>query len=100
VTRTVVLDSDALIKLGKAGLLSAAVRAWRCVVPEEVYTETVVRGLQEAHPDAEAIAALLGQGLHAGESAASGRSRGWAEGLVRESGQRLHCSCRRTRILW
>jgi predicted nucleic acid-binding protein len=62
-TRTVVLDSDALIKLGKAGLLSAAVRAWRCVVPEEVYTETVVRGLQEAHPDAEAIAAVFSQGL-------------------------------------
>ncbi len=57
------LDSDALIKLGKAGLLPAAARAWRCLVPEEVYTETVVRGLQEAHPDAEVIAALFGQGL-------------------------------------
>jgi hypothetical protein len=57
-----VLDSDALYRLGKAGFL-APVGAWRCVVPEEVYTETVVRGLQEGHPDAEAIAALFGRGL-------------------------------------
>jgi predicted nucleic acid-binding protein len=62
-TRTVVLDSDALIKLGKAGLLGTVAKAWRCLVPEEVYTETVVRGLQEAHPDAEAIAALFGRAL-------------------------------------
>jgi predicted nucleic acid-binding protein len=61
--RTVVLDSDALIKLGKAGLLAAVAEAWQCLVPEEVYTETVVRGTEEAHPDAEEIAALFGRGL-------------------------------------
>lgn len=62
-SRTVVLDSDALIKLGKAGLLRAATRAWRCLVPDEVYPETVVRGLREAHPDADEIAALFSRGL-------------------------------------
>lgn len=62
-TGKIVLDSDALIELARAGLLGAVTRAWRCLVPEEVYEETVVRGRERGHPDAEDIATAFGRGL-------------------------------------
>lgn len=49
------LDSDGLIKLAKAGVLEPVVRAWKCLVPDAVYAETVVRGLEAAFPDALVI---------------------------------------------
>ena len=56
---TVVLDSDGLIKLAKAGILEVAVNAWNCLVPQAVYAETVEGGLQAAYPDALAIREVL-----------------------------------------
>jgi len=55
----VVLDSDGLIKLAKAGVLDRVVQAWRCLVPQAVYAETVERGLEAAYPDALAIRRAL-----------------------------------------
>jgi hypothetical protein len=48
----VVLDSDGLIKLAKAGALQHVIEAWMCFVPRAVYVETVERGLEAAYPDA------------------------------------------------
>lgn len=56
---TIVLDSDGLIKLAKAGILAVAIRAWRCLIPEAVYAETVERGIRAGYPDAEAIREAL-----------------------------------------
>jgi hypothetical protein len=55
----VVLDSDGLIKLAKAGALERVVDAWTCLVPRAVYVETVERGLEAAYPDALAIREAL-----------------------------------------
>lgn len=46
----VVLDSDGLIKLAKAGVLDVMVGTWECLVPRAVYVETVERGVQGAYP--------------------------------------------------
>jgi hypothetical protein len=54
-----VLDSDGLIKLAKAGALERAIAAWTWLVPEAVYAETVERGLEAAYPDALAIRQAL-----------------------------------------
>jgi predicted nucleic acid-binding protein len=51
----IVLDSDALIKLAKCGVLETVARAWRCCVPQAVFRETVERGKQESYPDAMEI---------------------------------------------
>ncbi|MGH7340467.1 MAG: hypothetical protein ACREKH_08260 [Candidatus Rokuibacteriota bacterium] len=55
----VVLDSDGLIKLAKAGALERVVSAWTCLVPRAVYVETVERGLETAYPDAQTIRLAL-----------------------------------------
>lgn len=55
----VVLDSDGLIKLAKAGALERVLEAWTCIVPRAVYVETVERGLEAAYPDAQAIRPVL-----------------------------------------
>lgn len=58
----VVLDSDGLIKLAKAGALGPVVKAWSCLVPEAVYAEAVEAGLEAAYPDALAIQQTLPTG--------------------------------------
>lgn len=55
----VVLDSDGLIKLAKADILEVVLKAWRCLVPQAVYVETVERGIQAVYPDALAIREVL-----------------------------------------
>lgn len=55
----VVLDSDGLIKLAKAGILGVLVNAWKCLVPRAVYTETVERGVEFGYPDALTIREAL-----------------------------------------
>jgi hypothetical protein len=55
----VVLDSDGLIKLAKADALETLVKAWNCIVPQAVYSETVERGVRAAHPDAAVIRDVL-----------------------------------------
>lgn len=55
----VVLDSDGLIKLAKAGVLDRVVSAWECFVPRAVYAETVERGARSGYPDAFIIRQAL-----------------------------------------
>jgi predicted nucleic acid-binding protein len=69
----VVIDSDALIKLTKAGLLPIITHAWQCLIPDEVYEEVVVRGKREAHPDAAEIERFIGRGLERGRVRAAPR---------------------------
>jgi hypothetical protein len=59
VSLRIVLDSDGLIKLAKAGALERVIGAWTCFVPRAVYVETVERGLEAAYPDADAISQAL-----------------------------------------
>jgi predicted nucleic acid-binding protein len=68
-----IMDSDALIKLTKAGLLPIIIHAWQCLIPDEVYEEVVVRGKREAHPDAEAIERFISRGLERGHARAAPR---------------------------
>lgn len=49
------LDSDALIKLYRAGVLAVAAKACSCAVPEAVYDEAITQGKARLYPDAEAI---------------------------------------------
>ena len=55
----VVLDSDGLITLAKAGALERVVESWTCLVPRAVYVEIVERCLEAAYPDAQAIRLAL-----------------------------------------
>ncbi|MCS7240992.1 MAG: hypothetical protein NZ651_07100 [Candidatus Bipolaricaulota bacterium] len=55
----VVLDSDGLIKLYKAGILEKILDLWEVLVPAAVYEETVQRGIEEAYPEAEALGRLI-----------------------------------------
>jgi predicted nucleic acid-binding protein len=56
---TVVLDSDGLIKLAKAGGLGKLMETWDCLIPRAVYEETVQRGKEAAYSDAEEIDQLV-----------------------------------------
>lgn len=55
-----VVDSDGLIKLGKARILRALVGSNEVLVPEAVYEEAVVRGKRELYEDAFELERLLG----------------------------------------
>ncbi|MEN3010612.1 MAG: hypothetical protein ABDI20_06535, partial [Candidatus Bipolaricaulaceae bacterium] len=55
----VVLDSDGLIKLYKAGILGKILDLWEVLVPAAVYEETAQRGMEEAYPEAETIGRLI-----------------------------------------
>lgn len=46
------MDSDGLVKLGKAGVLEVLAQEFECLIPEAVYEETVKRGKEEAYEDA------------------------------------------------
>ena len=47
-----IFDADGLIKLNRAGILLTVAKAFRCLVPSEVYKEAVTDGLAMHHPDA------------------------------------------------
>jgi len=59
---TVVLDSDALIKLTKAGCLGKILGAIDCFISGEVYEETVINGMKKFHEDAFRIDELVKEG--------------------------------------
>lgn len=48
----IVLDSDGLIKLGKSGILKILCEAHSCMIPEEVFKETIAQGKSELYEDA------------------------------------------------
>lgn len=54
-----VLDADALIKLGKAGVLEVLLDAHEVLIPTAVYEEAVVAGKQEMYEDAFVLEEIL-----------------------------------------
>ena len=54
-----ILDSDALIKLTKAGLLEDVCRHYRCIITTEVKNECVDEGKKRLHKDALKIEYLI-----------------------------------------
>lgn len=59
----IVLDSDGLIKLTKAGCLRGILDNFECLITEEVYNETVVRGLERYYDDAFEINEYIKDGM-------------------------------------
>jgi len=58
----IVFDSDGLLKVYKAGFLDVVTAEYACLLPEEVFRETVVAA-RRAHPDeAEAFEGLVRTG--------------------------------------
>lgn len=57
-----VIDADALIKLGKAGILAALLEAHEILIPTAVYEEAVVTGKQEMYEDAFVLEEVLKRG--------------------------------------
>ena len=53
------LDSDGLIKLHRAGVVSHVIRAFDCIIPQTVYDEVVTQGRARLHQDAEALETAL-----------------------------------------
>jgi len=58
----VVLDADGLIKLTKCGILPDLLEACNCVIPRQVYTETVVEGIKQLYEDAFEIGEYVEEG--------------------------------------
>ena len=58
----IVLDSDGLITLTKSGCLMKILNSFQCSITEEVYDETVIRGMERAHGDAYEINGLIKKG--------------------------------------
>jgi hypothetical protein len=54
-----ILDSDALIKLNRAGALGYVVDCFDCVVPDAVFDEVVLQGTKRGYSDAAEIRDLL-----------------------------------------
>lgn len=55
----IVLDSDALIKLTKAGCLGKILSTIDCFISREVYEETVISGMKRCYEDAFLIDGLV-----------------------------------------
>jgi len=58
----IVLDSDALIKLTKAGCLGKILGTIDCFISNEVYEETVIDGMKRFYEDAFQIDRLVREG--------------------------------------
>jgi len=56
---TIVLDSDALIKLTKAGCLGKILGTIDCFISNKVYEETVINGMKRFYEDAFQIDKLV-----------------------------------------
>ena len=59
---TIVLDSDALIKLTKAGCLEKILSTIDCFISNKVYEETVIDGMKRFYEDAFQIDKLVRTG--------------------------------------
>ena len=59
---TIVLGSDALIKLTKAGCLEKILGTIDCSISREVYEETVISGMKKFYEDAFQIDRLVREG--------------------------------------
>ncbi len=58
----IIFDSDGLIKLTKSCCLMKILNNFQCSITEEVYDETVIRGMERAHDDAYEINELIKEG--------------------------------------
>ncbi len=58
----IVLDSDGLIKLTKAGILEKILENFICSITMEVYNEAVVKGMEHFYEDAFQIEDLIKEG--------------------------------------
>lgn len=59
----VVLDSDGLIKLLKAGILRVLVSSCECIIPEAIYEESVEEGKKELYEDAFILEDIVKEGI-------------------------------------
>jgi rRNA-processing protein FCF1 len=59
----ILMDSDCLIKLTKAGLKESICKQERIIIPETVKREVVDAGRRKGHPDAELIEENIRHGL-------------------------------------
>lgn len=57
--KKIVIDSDGLIKLNKAGVLVKFLSLYKCLIPEEVYKEAVLKGKRELYEDAFELEKIL-----------------------------------------
>jgi len=81
----IVFDSDGLLKARKAAFLDAVSRTYACLLPDEVFQETVVAA-RNAHPEeAREIEGLIGEGKivprRRARSAAADRILRWSTSL-------------------
>ncbi|MBS3792770.1 MAG: hypothetical protein V5A77_05695 [Candidatus Bipolaricaulota bacterium] len=58
-----ILDSDGLIKLQKAGLVKILAERHDCLIPEAVYPETVTKGKKELYEDAFEIEEIVEESI-------------------------------------
>ena len=70
----IILDSDGLINLKKAGLLSALVDRHKCLIPKAVYKETVTRGKKELYEDAFGIEEIVEENIECKQAKKSDES--------------------------
>lgn len=59
----IVLDSDGLIKLQKAGVLKTLASRYECIIPEAVYKESVEEGKKGLYEDAFLIEDVVEEGI-------------------------------------
>lgn len=57
------MDVDGLIKLRKAGLLKLFSKTYKCLIPQAVYYEAVIKGKEELYEDAFRIEEVVEKGI-------------------------------------
>src|SRR3989304_7665134 len=57
--KSLVLDSDGLVKLEKAGMLQTLAQEFDCLIPEAVYDEVIRQGKKEAYEEAFKIEKIV-----------------------------------------
>ncbi len=60
--KKIVLDSDSLIKLAKITVLETLTKSASCIIPYEVYNETVLEGKKNLYEDADLVEELVKKG--------------------------------------
>lgn len=68
----IILDSDGLIKLKKAELLTVLAERQYCLVPEAVYRETVIKGKEELYEDAFEIEEIIEKSIKRKQAESAG----------------------------
>jgi len=61
--KTIILDSDGLIKLAKAGVLGELSRKYLLVITGQVHNEVVIKGKAHGHKEAEEIEEMIKTGI-------------------------------------